>query len=514
MRKLIRRRSRKLNYSATRTLPLTNTKKNHCAYQLEMCKPLEKLATSVPGVICSFRMHPDGTTSMPYVSPAIFDLYGLRPEEVSKNSDPIFSRIHSDDARRIMHSVNESSITMTQWHDEWRFDHPVKGERWIEGRSMPVREPDGSVLWHGYIQDVTERKEREHQLEELNAFLQLLTNAVPALISYVDTDLRYKIVNYGYERWFGHPADKIVGKHAREVLGDDAWEKVSPHISRALAGESVVYEAEIPYKDGGTRWVQASYLPNIDAKGKTQGIVVMVIDLTEHRRIEDELRRTRKQYAELVTRQDSIREAERRHVAREVHDELGQLLTGMRMCLSALRLRREPSKSDVMNTTEQLDKLLDQTTNVVRRISVSLRSTLVEHGLLPALEGLATDFSNMTKVSCRLSVSGETHPVDESRTTTIFRIVQESLTNIARHAQAKSVLIHFAGDAARLRITVQDDGCGFDTESVRKLGCGLGLFGMHERAEIAGGKLMIISSPGKGTRLELDLPFEVSGEYK
>lgn len=510
MRKPTRRQTGKVVSSSIGADAQRPAKEESWACQLDLCGPLDKLAESVPGVLCSFRLRPDGTTAMPYASPAIFDLYGIRPEEVASDTGPIFSRIHPDDAKRIMISVADSALAMTQWREEWRFDHPLKGERWIEGRSMPVREPDGGVMWHGYLHDVTERKEQERRIAELNAFLRLLTDAVPALISYVDADLRYRMVNRAYERWFGHPAKEIEGRAVREVLGDEVWEKVAPNLRRALAGESLEYEAELPFKNGGSRWVHVSYLPDIDAKSGVRGIVVMVVDLTEHQRIEDDLRRSRQQFADLMARQDGIRDAERRHVAREVHDELGQLLTGMRMALSALRMRGEPKKTDVMRTTEQLDKLLDQTTDVVRRISVSLRSTVLEHGLLPALEGLATDFRNMTGIACHLTVCGETRPIDEPHAAAVFRIVQESLTNIARHAQAKSVSIHLSYDAAHLWLAVQDDGQGFDPEAARQTGSGLGLFGMHERAAIAGGRLRVISSPGKGTRLELDLPLEAA----
>lgn len=488
------------------------TRKESPGGGFDMCSPLEKLAASVPGVICTFLLRPDGSTAMPYASPAIFDLYGIRPEDVADDASAIFARFHPDDSGRVMRSVGESALAMTQWHDEWRFDHLIKGERWIEGRSTPVRETDGSVLWHGYLQDVTERKEKERRIAELNAFLRLLTNAVPALISYVDADLRYKMVNGAYERWFGHPAQAIEGKTVRDVLGDAAWEAVSPWMHRALAGESVEYEAELPYQDGGPRWVHASYLPDIDAEGKVRGFVVLVVDLTENRRIEDELRRARKQFADLLARQDGIRDAERRHVAREIHDELGQLLTGMRMALSALRLRGEPKKADVVRTTEQIDKLLDQTTDVVRRLSTSLRSTVVEHGLLPALEILAADFRNLTGITCRLTVSGEPPSINAPQAMAAFRIVQESLTNIARHAQARSVSIHLSCDATNLRFSVQDDGRGFDPGSARLNGNGLGLFGMQERAAIAGGNLRINSAPGKGTRLEVDLPLDSEGE--
>lgn len=443
---------------------------------------------------------------MPYASPACIDLFGLRPEEVADDAAILLSRFHPADVARVMDAVRESARTMTQWNAEWRFLHPQHGVRWVEGRSMPVQEADGSVLLHGYVQDITERKEREHHIAELNAFLRLLTDAVPALISYVDASLHYRMVNRAYERWFGHPAQEIEGRAVREVLGKAAWKKVAPNMHLALAGESVEYEVELPYKDGGTRWVHISYLPDIDENNWVRGIVVMVVDLSEHQRIEDALRRSRKQFADLMARQDEIRDAERRHVAREVHDELGQLLTGMRMSLSALLLKGELKKSDVRQTAEQLHKMLDQTTNVVRRISISLRSTVVKHGLLPALEGLATDFFNMTGILCRLTVSGEPPLIDDHRAMSVFRIVQESLTNIARHAQAMTVSIHLSCSTTHLWLNVQDDGLGFDPEAARLNGNGLGLFGMNERAAIAGGKLKINSSPGKGTQLELDLP--------
>ncbi|MDO8932658.1 MAG: PAS domain-containing protein, partial [Rhodocyclaceae bacterium] len=364
----------------------------------DLREQFDKVAASVPGLICSFRLRQDGTDSMsmPYASPAIVDLFGLHPEDVATDAGPIFACMPPDDQARVAASVLESARTMTQWRDEWRFEHPVKGLRWMEGCSMPVPEADGSILWHGYVQDITERKEREQTITDLNLFQRLTTDAVPALISYVDADRRYRMVNRAYERWFGCRAGDIEGRLAKEVLGDAAWKMASPYVDRALAGESVEYEAALPYKDGGERWVRASYLPDIAPDGRVRGFVVMVLDLTERRRIEEDLRRSRQMFVDLMARQDGILESERKHMAREVHDELGQLLTGMRMALSALRMRGNGvRKTDVIAIADQLGRLLDEATGVVRRISSNLRPVLLEHGLLPAIEALATDFRTM-----------------------------------------------------------------------------------------------------------------------
>lgn len=484
--------------------------RNHAA----LLEQMVKTAASLPGMICSFRLQPDGRISLPYASSAINDLYAVAPEDVAGDFGPVLCRFHPADLEHVLASINESARSMTQWSDEWRYDHPVKGERWIGGCSMPTRESDGSILWHGYVQDITERKDHEQRLAKLNAFLRIVTDAVPALISYVDAGLRYRMVNRGYERWFGRSAEETEGRQVRKVLGEAAWTAVAPYMKRALAGEAVEYEAEIPYKDGGTRWVHASYLPDRDEDGQVRGFVVMVIDHSERRRIDDELRQSRQQFIDLMARHDNIHESERRHMAHEIHDELGQLLTGMRLAFSAFRLRGNGGrKGELGQTADQLERLLDDATGVVRRISGNLRPVLLEHGLLPALEGLAMDFRNMTRISCRLTVSGKPRQVGDARTMAAFRIAQESLTNIARHAQAMSVSIHISYTADHLRMLVQNDGPGFDAAAALKSRASLGLFGMRERAALAGGRLEIISTPGtKGTRLELELPLDTRTE--
>ncbi len=120
-----------------------------------------KIATTVPGVICSFRLDPDGNACFPYASPAIEDLYGLGPDDLVESAAPLWAMMHPDDLGRIDLSIADSARSMTPWRDEFRVRHPTKGEIWVEGHSMPVREPDGGILWHGYLQDITDRKRAE-----------------------------------------------------------------------------------------------------------------------------------------------------------------------------------------------------------------------------------------------------------------------------------------------------------------------------------------------------------------
>ncbi len=132
----------------------------------ELQAQLTKIAATVPGVICSFRLRPDGTSCMPYASAALEQIYGVRPEEVCEDASALFARMHPGDVGYVHETVAASASTLTAWRAEYRVLHPTKGERWVEGHSVPQREADGSILWHGFLSDVTERKRMEAALRD------------------------------------------------------------------------------------------------------------------------------------------------------------------------------------------------------------------------------------------------------------------------------------------------------------------------------------------------------------
>lgn len=150
--------------------------------RLDLQDQFTKIAASVPGLICSFRLRPDGRMSMPYASQAIFDLFALNPEEVAEDARTIFARMDPEDAERITASVTESAMTMAPWHNEWLYRHPVKGELWIEGHAVPKREEDGGILWHGYLHDITGRKQAEIALGKANRLLRARSQSNLALL--------------------------------------------------------------------------------------------------------------------------------------------------------------------------------------------------------------------------------------------------------------------------------------------------------------------------------------------
>ena len=140
--------------------------------QIALQHQLSQVAATVPGMICAYKLTPDGHASMPYASAALDDIYGLPLQAVVHDAGAIFEIMHRDDREAVLASIRQSAETMQPWYAEYRINHPVKGERWIEGLSMPHQEEDGSILWHGFVQDITPRKKAEKEQAELEAQLR------------------------------------------------------------------------------------------------------------------------------------------------------------------------------------------------------------------------------------------------------------------------------------------------------------------------------------------------------
>jgi len=187
----------------------------------------------------------------------------------------------------------------------------------LEQRIWLLCKPNFGVIWemstetriegHGtprpFAEDAEGRREAEAALRESEQRLRLLTDALPALISYVDSQECYRLNNTAYERWFGHPREEIRGRHVKDVLGGAAYDAIKAHIDTALSGEAVTYEALLPYKDGGHRFVRASYIPHVVESGQVYGFFVLVEDLTEIKRAEDALKESEERFRTVL---DSI----------------------------------------------------------------------------------------------------------------------------------------------------------------------------------------------------------------
>lgn len=233
------------------------------------------------------------------------------------------------------------------------------------------------------------------------------------------------------------------------------------------------------------------------------------LEILERKRIEQELLESREKLRARSAHLEAIREEERKHIAMEIHDELGQLLSALKMDIALLR-NLFAKDEEAIKKTNAIRDLVEKTILVVRNVSTQLRPGVLNLGVVPALEWLAENFSQRNAIPCETDIQCGEINMEDAEATTIFRIVQESLTNVMRHAAATNVVISLVLEGEGLNLHIKDDGKGFDLDDVNKHPSN-GLFGMRERARLIKGCLHIDSQLGQGTSIWMRIPFEKGG---
>ncbi len=225
----------------------------------------------------------------------------------------------------------------------------------------------------------------------------------------------------------------------------------------------------------------------------------------------DRLHRSLEQLRALSSRLETVREEERKRIAREIHDELGQALTAIKIELSSL-LFEWPTEQKPSKRADSILRLVDQTIQSVRKISTELRPGILDAlGLVAAVEWAAEEFETRTGTRCRPDLPKDVLEIDQERTTAIFRILQETLTNIARHADATQVDIRLTIEDGSLILDVHDNGIGISGEQLSASGS-LGILGMRERVLLLGGEFLMSGEPNQGTRVRVRIPLSASRE--
>ncbi len=329
----------------------------------------------------------------------------------------------------------------------------------------------------------------------------LLDSAMDAIIS-IDEGERIVLYNRAAEATFGWPAQDVLGQPLSMLLPARFRRGHAAHV-KEFAATGVTHrrkgEGMVLYglRADGSEFPMDASISQIDtAQGKVFSVIVR--DVTERMKARQDL-------ARFATEASAIREQEKTRVARELHDELAQSLTALKMDATWLRdhLARDPAAA----TEKAVDMLamLDACVAATRRIAADLRPLVLDDlGLVPAIEWLAQNFTQRHGVPCTLDVD-ESLELQEPHATAAFRIVQESLANVAKHAKAGRAWVRVAREGGHVVLQVRDDGVGFDPRAARKPDS-LGLMGLRERAQLMEGTVRIESSPGEGTRIEARIP--------
>jgi hypothetical protein len=380
----------------------------------------------------------------------------------------------------------------------------------------PLETPGGTIII-SVIRDVTERVNLEEARRESEERYRALVDLSPeAIVVHASGTIVY--VNEATVRLLLAPSrEALIGRSFLDFVPP----AYTGDVLRRMQAKPEEVQKEGPLLVKATRGDgQEFYLEAIASRityGGQPAAQVILRDITDRVRAYEELRSSREQLRRLSTHLQSVRESERGAIAREIHDELGGALTALKFDIASFEEVLPPGDAGglrgiIVEKLESMSALIDSTVHTMRRIITQLRPVLLDSlGLSAAIEWLAEDFEHRTGIACETRIHGEDALADHDRATAVYRIVQETLTNVARHAGATRVEIAMDIREGTLRLSVNDNGKGVTDEQIRAPGS-FGIIGMKERALIFGGEVTLGSSGGGGTTVSLILPLEGSPE--
>ena len=399
---------------------------------------------------------------------------------------------------------------------------PATGElRYRQVSAAPVRDTRGQIIGSvSVVRDITDLKKYAEALRETRDYLDNLITYANAPIIVWDPEFHITRFNHAFERLIGRKVVDVLGKDLDILFPEESRDHSMEHILNASLGLRMETE-EIPiqHKDGSIRTLLWNSATIYSSDGKSPvATIAQGQDITERKQAEEaihlhtlELEKHRYHLEELVRERTAelqalsyrlimVQEEERRSISRELHDQTGQSLTVLNLMLAKAMRSPETAKHDLQEATQTVREVLAQ----VRNLSTTLHPGMLEDlGLLPTLNWYLNDFSKKTGIEISFEQSGLEKKLTGNLNITVYRIIQEALTNIARYAGVKEARVVLNQHNQKISISIKDQGQGFDMGSNSQ---GVGLRGIRERVHALKGDLEITSSPGKGTTIKVELP--------
>jgi len=387
----------------------------------------------------------------------------------------------------------------------------VDFDLYVENRTMPVQlsivttGENHSLVHRLTVLDCTDQRKTEKLLQESQANWYSLVQNAPDVIMTVESRGRIAFVN---KPAWGYSVVALIGTNLLDHIPESEHSRVLRSLDQSFRlNRRTVCEINGIAGDYD-RWHSLSFgggrASTVREPSLTTTTTVVIREISEHKRTEQTLRMSGEQLRDFAARLDAVREEERTRVAREIHDELGQALTVLKLDLSWIE--NKTKKSEIKKKLKDMVSHVDQTIESVRRISSELRPSILDDlGLIPALEWQVAQFRKRTRIRTEMTSEAEGIDLRSEASVAVFRVVQEALTNIMRHAQASRVRVAVGQIAGALTISVTDNGVGMTRNQETDLKS-LGIVGMKERLARLGGDLNIFSEPGRGTRIDIIIP--------
>lgn len=453
----------------------------------------------------------DGAGNFILVNQAIANLFGMSKEELIYQNN---GAVHDQPHEVAQYALIDQQVIKTQQivSVEEAFTQPDGQPRWYYTIKAPLRQANGSINVLGISTDITEHRAMIEALRQSEARHRALLEAVPDAILRIDSNGTYLDIKEPTNFKSIQPTAELVGKQQRDTLPLAVAQQVVYYNDKALAtGEIQSFEYALPI-DGKTYIRESRVVP----VGHDE-VIVIVRDVTQRKQAEAEHTRLlttvveqHEQLRALSRRLAEIQEAERKAIARDLHDLIGQNLTALGLTLKLIQTQLPATLTSSQQLKAQLQDaigLVTQTTSAIRSMMTELRPPVLDdYGLLAALRWYGSQVTNRTGLKIEVYGDAEQTRFSESVENALFRIAQEALTNVVKHAQATQVTVMLALTDDHVRLQIADNGRGFDPAALSPTArTGWGLLNMRERAEAIGGCCEISSQPQAGTRVWVEV---------
>lgn len=436
----------------------------------------------------------------------MFRIFGVKPNSIEPSHEVLLSFIHSEDIGFVKHNIVQGRKELRDMSFYTRIIRKDGTIRHVYFESKYEFDKQGKPLTiQGIIHDITEKvladKEKEFDSKNLSA----LINNTNDLMWSVDLNFNLITSNQSFDNLINNMIGKKIEKGNNvfpSEFGDAQLARFKKYYERAFSGETFT---EIEYS--GEIWSEISFYP-INDENKVIGTACYSRNITDRKKAEEEILQKNMQLKNLTSHLQSIREEERSIISREIHDELGQQLTVLKMDIDWIKHKHDVEDEAIILKLNGMLVMSDSILNTIRRISSDLRPAIIDDlGLIAAMEWKCNDFEERMGVRCQFASNVKERKFENSFSINTFRILQETLTNVGRHAAAKSVTVLLTENENELRLEIVDDGKGISNENIHNKKT-LGIVGMKERADLLGGILTIEGTKNKGTKTKLILPLK------
>lgn len=382
---------------------------------------------------------------------------------------------------------------------------------WFEFSNSFLTLPDGSKITLSIIKDISERKKSEIELRESEAkFKMLFNNANDAVfVTQLSNEKSYGDfieVNEVACKRLGYSKEEFLQLSPSAIVSQKSISDFNTKTGQLLKESHVIYDTVHRAKD--KKLIPVEVNSHLFYYNDKPTVLSIARDITERKQAEEKLKRTSKLLRELATHLQSVREEERTMIAQEIHDELGQVLTALKIYIALLANKLDKNQEPLKEKINSLSELIDASVESVQKISSKLRPGILDElGLAAAIEWQTEEFEKMTSIKCSLVLPKEEIILEKNKSTAIFRILQEALTNIARHSRATKAAISLLNHQSNISLEILDNGIGITQEQIKDFNS-LGIHGMEERALVFGGEVSFEGITGKGTTVKVVIPVD------